>query len=539
MKRDATPHERCGVSKRNIELQAFSRALVISPPSTLDVENREVEVAWSTGAIVRRYSWTEDTEFEEELVLSGARLGLFNERGAPFLNTHRAEDLDDVLGRTLPNTTRIEGGEGRSRVKFSQRARALEHLQDIRDGVSPEVSIRYRIFKVERIDRRAEGKIPLWRVVDWEPFELSGVPIAADGDAGYRSADDKTSQRTLAEIEGEDPMSTKSAPAATAADNNASRASATDGTPAATTAADNNVARASAPDGAEGERSRVVGIIEVARKLGISSEQVDSLIASGTSLDAARARMIDLHAEASEPATRTAAHFEITRDEKVTESRGITNSLLARAMPNSFKLDDNGARFEHMTLVEMARHCLERSGIKAKGLAPARAASLALQTCSSPVLEFGRDGDLVGLTSGDFPLILADVQNKAMRKAYTEYLSGWKLFSKRGRAASFKDINTYQLSEAPNLEVVNEQGEYTFGSITESREKYAVTKTGKRTRITFEMIVNDDMKALTRLPQLFGAAGARREADIVWGFFTSSHVMGDSVELFHSSHANL
>ncbi|MCC6623346.1 MAG: hypothetical protein IT385_18955 [Deltaproteobacteria bacterium] len=513
------------VQTRELQFSTGQRALyraLATRSDTVDLEARKVTVAWSTGAIVRRYDWSEDTEFEEELVMEGARLDRFNQ-GAPYLNSHQTYDLDHVWGRTLTGTTRLEGNVGLSDVRFSQRARAMEHLRDIADGVCPEVSIGYWIYRVERVDRSREGKIPLWRVVDWEPFELSGVPIAADSGAGYRAAN-QPSPRGLTSKE--PSMNTKNAPEPTAE-------------PVTDKPDTTEVERAAQARGEKAERARVTGIRETGKKLGISQERLDSFISDGTPLEQARAAMIDDFAAREEPAKRVAPEIEVTRESKRTDSVGLVNALLHRGAPGRFKLDDNGRRFAYMSPLDVARMSLEARGINVRGWAPARIAQRAVSDVPNPVMEFSRDGEL-GHTTGDFALILADVQNKSMQKGYSEYSSQWKVFCNQGQAQNFKDINTYQLSEAPDLEVVNEQGEYTFGHLTESKESYRVVKTGKRVGITFEMIVNDDMGAFTRIPYLFGQAGARREADVIWALLTGNPDMADGVDLFHADHgANL
>lgn len=325
------------MTTRTIELQTFTRALTVSP-ETVNLDERTVEVLWSTGALVRRYSWAEDTEFEEELVLSGARLDLMNNRGVPFLDAHNRWETEAVFGRTVLNTAKVEGGEGRAVVRFSKRARAQEVLEDIRDGILPEVSIGYRIFKVERIQRK--DKIPLWRIVDWEPYEVSTVPIAADGGAGFRAEKDEARTRAVME----EPMSTSAAPQ-------------TPPQPTRDEPSKEEIEKRAALRAQTEERERVRGIMETAKKLGISQERADSLIGDGTALTDARAKMIDWHADDS-PTTRMDGSTRVDaggRDEKETAARGWVEALMHRKAPDRVKLTENGQRFMYMGLLDMAR----------------------------------------------------------------------------------------------------------------------------------------------------------------------------------------
>ncbi len=143
---------------------------------------------WSTGARVRRRSWT-DGPYDEELVVTpeAVRLDRLN-AGAPLLNTHASWSLADVIGNVVPGSARIVGGEGVCRAALSKAPGDADIVQKIRDGNITNISVGYRIHKVEKIEG-LDGAPALWRVVDWEPFEISAVPIPADPGAQFRSED--------------------------------------------------------------------------------------------------------------------------------------------------------------------------------------------------------------------------------------------------------------------------------------------------------------------------------------------------------------
>jgi Mu-like prophage major head subunit gpT. len=65
------------------------------------------------------------------------------------------------------------------------------------------------------------------------------------------------------------------------------------------------------------------------------------------------------------------------------------------------------------------------------------------------------------------------------------------------------------------------------------------TKYRRIVHITWETIVNDDLDALTRIPQLFGASAADLESDIVYGILNGNPAMADGKALFHADHGNL
>ena len=73
-------------------------------------EDRIAEVVWSTGSRRTVNRWFDDP-YEEELALTdnSVRLERLN-AGAPLLNSHRAHDLEDVIGVVVEGSAKIEGG---------------------------------------------------------------------------------------------------------------------------------------------------------------------------------------------------------------------------------------------------------------------------------------------------------------------------------------------------------------------------------------------------------------------------------------------
>lgn len=156
--------------------------------SSFDEDKRTIDLIWSTGAKVRRYTWR-DGAIDEELSMNPNHVRLDRMRnGAPLLNTHASYNLSNVIGTTVPGTVRVEGGKGLVTVQFSRRPDVEGIVQDVRDGILRNISVGYRVLKVEKTEGE-DGDVPVWRVVDWEPQEISIVPIPADPGARMRSAD--------------------------------------------------------------------------------------------------------------------------------------------------------------------------------------------------------------------------------------------------------------------------------------------------------------------------------------------------------------
>jgi hypothetical protein len=67
---------------------------------------------------------------------------------------------------------------------------------------------------------------------------------------------------------------------------------------------------------------------------------------------------------------------------------------------------------------------------------------------------------------------------------------------------------------------------------------YALEKKGGTDDLTMEMIANDDLGAITRIPRALGLAAARTLHNFVWDFLSTNPTIYDSVALFHATHAN-
>ena len=87
-----------------------------------------------------------------------------------------------------------EGLVGRATVRFSDRADVEPIWRDVASGIVRNVSVGYAVRSYEITE--TDGQPPVWRAVDWQPLELSAVPIGADAAAGFRAAGQQATQPT-------------------------------------------------------------------------------------------------------------------------------------------------------------------------------------------------------------------------------------------------------------------------------------------------------------------------------------------------------
>ena len=456
-----------------------------------DHDERTATLTWYTGAAVRRYDARGPYEMRFSMEPGAVRLERLASGSAPLLNSHRDYTVADVIG--VIAKAWIESGAGKAIVRFSKREDVTPIWRDVEDGILRNASMGVAIHALKDVTPEGAALRQIL-VTDWEPEEVSLVPIGADPGAGFKferatGPQEQTMEETITETGGD---------ARNEVNMDAERQAA-----------------------ALAERTRILELDKIGRAAKLDARLIAEHIERGTAVEEFRRLALDELARRSEETPIRSATAVVTRDEADTRRAAIAASLLHRYDPKLFPLkEDLGRDWLGMTLLDLGRECLEAAGTRTRRLSRNEIAKLALAT-------------------SDFPYILADVANKTLRQAYEAYPRTFLPFSRRRTAADFKNINALQLGESPALQKVNEKGEFTYGSIAESKETYKLATYGRIVGITRQVIINDDLGAFTRIPAGFGVAAATLESDTVWGIITSNPTMGDGVALFHANHANL
>lgn len=539
--------------KDTMELPLIGRNAEVRGDS-VDREARTVEVVWTTGATVQRVryeGWDDRIEFDEELVVddSSVRLDRLN-AGAPFLNSHSAYRVENMIGSVVPGSARIEGGMGYATIQLTDASDAADIVQRILEKTLRNVSVGYQVHRYEITKK--DGQREHWRAVDWEPMEISAVAIGADPGSQVRSGASQSAAvntcvlirqddnaAAAATDEGKNMTDKTTAAAATNADNtraadpaDANRAA---DTAAQTRAADNASAGTTQQVNADAiraeERQRAADINALGQRHGLDGEFTADLIARGVSIDAARAAVLDKLAS-NDPAGRVAERSPAqARDggaQEVAYRDALTNALMHRHNPSAHQLTDDGREFRGMSLIELGRAALERRGVSTRGMSKMELAGEVFSMRSAGMHS-----------TSDFPAILANVAGKTLRAAYDSTQRTFTTFARRATITDFKPVSRAQLGGAPDLQKVLENGEFKYGSIGEGKEDYALATYGRIVAITRQTLINDDLDAFTRVPASFGAAAADLESDIVYQILMQNPNMADGTPLFHADHGNL
>lgn len=518
---------------RKIEIPMQQRAM---PLGSLDRDKRTVDVVFSTGAGVRRMDWWTGERYIEELSLDPAHVRLERlNAGGPLLAVHNQWELRAVVGVIEDGSARIESGQGVARVRFDTDDEEAERaFRKVANKIVRNVSVGYIVHRYLKIDAEQQGGLPIWRAIDWEPLEISLVPVPADAGAQVRSA---LPPEKLAEVRvypcefitpagaaaeqptsrKEIPMTEKVNPPVPAADPNAGTQQVVEARAEATSA----------------ERARIAEINRRVHAAGLGDDAeplAKRLIDDGSSVDAACRAIVDAIAE-KKPAPKVNATrtVEVVEDERMKLRAAVSSALVHRVNPRG-ELPNNGAGdFRYMGLARIAEEVLRREGVSVRGLAPSEIVTRAMHSTS------------------DFAYILADASNKRLRQAYQENVPSYMRWARRApNAPDFKTINVTQLSGAPDLQKVLEGGEFKRGKLLDSKETYQVLTYGRIIGISRQAIVNDDLSAFDRTPRLLANAARRLENSTMYALLTANGTMTDTGALFNATavttaggHANL
>jgi ATP-dependent protease ClpP protease subunit len=206
-------------------------------------------------------------------------------------------------------------------------------------------------------------------------------------------------------------------------------------------------------------------------------------------------------------------------DERDKFRAAIRDALLIRA---SLSKNDTANPYRSHTLFELARACLDKRGVN-----------------TGHMDKMGLVAAAFTHTGSDFPLLLANVAEKAMLKGYEEAGETFQEWTSDGVLTDFKPGSRVGLNDFPALDQVREGAEYKYATVGERGETIQLATYGKLFGITRQAIINDDLTAFTRIPRKMGGAAIRTVGDLVYAILTGNPNMADGVALFHATHANL
>jgi hypothetical protein len=163
-------------------LPAFHREATIDK-STVNAQERTFDITWSAGAEVPRIDWMTGARYIEVLQVDAKsiRLDRLESGRAPVLDSHNRYTLDNVIGVVVEGSVSFKDGNAKATVRMSGREDVAGIVGDVADGIIANVSPGYIVHAYRE---EVKDGLTYRFVTDWEPIEISFVPVGADPDAG-------------------------------------------------------------------------------------------------------------------------------------------------------------------------------------------------------------------------------------------------------------------------------------------------------------------------------------------------------------------
>ncbi len=392
-------------------------------PTTLDADERTVDVVWYGGATVPRTDPDTGDEYMLQLDMGGARLDRLN-NGAPVFDNHmNGTDVRSVMANKSGTRAQIgvvqkawaDGPKGMATLKF--RPEGQDQNSDlvwsgIQSGIIRSLSFGTWLYAKEPQDASNGATSNVFTATDWEPFEISAVNVPADFTTTFLSATPLSAKaadhtratrptketivmETTTQAGGDARNDQVVLDAARAEGTRLERQRVSEITSLGASFKLEKLAASLVTAGVsiEDAKLRFAGASEIRTigapmlKYGVPQQFIDGLIDQGVTVDAARAKIQDeLAARANQ--TREGREFQprsevvITRDANETRLACMQEALVLRCNPQFYmqkrrsfagemeflpgggsemqrRAEEMGREYVGFSLLEMARESLE------------------------------------------------------------------------------------------------------------------------------------------------------------------------------------
>jgi hypothetical protein len=445
---------------------------------SLNREARTFKAVALSGRPIQRIDPLTGAEFALRFDPAGADFSRISAGTCPLLNSHRDDALDDKIGYV--KSASWENGALIVECQLGTSDAAEQLLRDLGAGIPAAVSLGV-LLREWRDERDKSGRLTARTVTQWEIFEVSIVPVPADGAAVTLSLEDRRMHSQEQNRE-----ETFDAPAPAAA-----------------------------------ERERVVELNKIGKGLGVGAEFTLKHVEAGTSIEEFRKAALEELARRYE-ATPTRSHVAFVRDEGDTKREGLTLALTHRLRGG--EPDPRAVPYLHLRLPDVARECLRWRGAHLAGMSDSRVVTLAM-------------------TTSDFPNILGNVVNRTLLDAYRVAEPALKRLARIVTIPDFRERRVLKMGEGVGLVEKPEAASYQYGAITEESSRYKIATFGRVFQFSREAIQNDDLGAIDAWARGIGRLAAEHEATLLASMIVANNGTGplleDGLPLFHSTRGNV
>lgn len=462
----------------------------------VDTDSRTVELSFSSETPYGRWFGDEILCHDEECI----NLERFNNGLGTVLFNH---DRDAVVGHI--EKVWLEDNRGKALVRFDTDEQSETIFQKVQSGTLQGVSVGYAINRYEVLEdedtKSTNGRFngPAYVVTDWEPLEISIVSVPADPTVGvgrsaeeiHTSIDTQEDNTRMDQEKNLEVQEVKSAPVET------------------------GLTQADLQKAMEQERKRTSEITAMFRDFDV--EGADEAIVMGVSVDEARAMVMDQLRARNKGVSVTMGEaesdkFRAAAQDAVLMAAGIP---VAEPAPGAYEL-------RGYSMIEMARESLRRE-------------------CDTKA-NFGDNMEMARAainSTSTFPSIMSNLANKSVMTGFNEAETTYQVWAGKGSNRDFKEAARVALSEAGNLELVPEGGQFQQDFLGEASARTKVATYGKLFSLTRQAIINDDLGLFSKIATKYGSAAKRLVNKMVYAQLTGNVKMQDNIALFDTKHGNV
>lgn len=283
----------------------------------------------------------------------------------------------------------------------------------------------------------------------------------------------------------------------------------------------NSNAQTVADEAVRSERERSNTIEDLATRSGFPDLGREH-VRSGTTVETFRSLLLD-HMVTNERQAPTDSRVSVTRDEGDTRRSAQVEALaygLGAPVPQAGP-SAAARQFMGMGLVDLAAESVNYRGRR---------------------MMNARDIDDVftraSHSTSDFPAIFEGAVNRTLEQRYALAQPTFKRFARKRNFRDFRPDTTVKVGDFPLLKKVLENGEIKYGSFGEGKEQVQAFSYAIALNISRQMLINDDLGAISELLTSYGASVALfEEVTFYAGAFNGK--LADGKPVFDAGHKNL
>lgn len=142
------------------------------------------------------------------------------------------------------------------------------------------------------------------------------------------------------------------------------------------------------------------------------------------------------------------------------------------------------------------------------------------------------------MTRSDFPLLMGDTLQRTLIARWQTFPQDWRKFVGVGTRQDFRTGRAIAMDGLEGAYTEQrEEEELEYGSLNETGYTYGIKKYSKGAKVSWELLMQDDLNAFASIPDRLGRGAARSVARYVTGLYAAA--TGPNATFFSAGNGNL